>query len=392
MNKPQTETMKEKQTHIDKGFTLLEILLVIAAIGILASIVIVGINPNRQLAQARDAERSSEAKSLQNALYQYVIDNNGTYPTGLLGTETEICATGSLKDTDALGAIVCTGMLDMRVLVPTYLAAIPVDPQATGSESGYRAYKDADGQRAFVKPEKKEVSVTCPTGYVPVPGNEMYGTKDFCVMKYEAKAVAITSPTVGLTTPNTGSNTIDNNTTATTSANGRQVASVASGYPIANISKTTSATYCNDVGARLISNAEWMTIARNIEGVASNWTGGSVGSGALWRGHTDGTPDTALEANTDDSLGYTGTEQSAPSEQKRTHTLSNGAVIWDMSGNVWELTNDTIKGNEKPSRTGEMGAIDHNWRQWTDITLYGALSYDLVRPSNATWTSTQNMG
>jgi formylglycine-generating enzyme required for sulfatase activity len=63
-----------------------------------------------------------------------------------------------------------------------------------------------------------------------------------------------------------------------------------------------------------------------------------------------------------------------------------------MSGNIWEWTNDTIKANEKPSRIGEMGATDSNWRELTDITLYGALRYDLVRPSNATWNSTQNMG
>jgi hypothetical protein len=140
-----------------------------------------------------------------------------------------------------------------------------------------------------------------------------------------------------------------------------------------SISQTDAITACTGSGARLISNAEWMTITRNIEGVASNWIGGSVGSGALWRGHTDGTQDTALVANADDSLGYEGTGNTAPSIERRTHTLSNGQVIWDLSANTHEGTNDTIKANEKPSRTREMGVTDTNYRQWTKIILYGVL-------------------
>ena len=184
----------------------------------------------------------------------------------------------------------------------------------------------------------------------------MYGTSDFCVMKYEAK---------------TGSATV----AATTQA---------SGFPIGSISQTDSITACslNGAGYRLINNNEWMTIARNIEGQGANWTGGAVGNGGLWRGHSDFSPNNALAASTDDNLGYEGTGNTSPSIEKRTHILSNGQTIWDLGGNVWEWNNDTIQGQSKPT----------GGSQFTSMTSYGILSYDLTRPSNTSWNSSQNMG
>jgi len=80
------------------GFTLLEILLVVAAIAVLAGIVIVAINPGRQLGETRNTARRSDVDSVLNALYQYSLDNRGLFPSStdtnlrMLGTSVTGCA------------------------------------------------------------------------------------------------------------------------------------------------------------------------------------------------------------------------------------------------------------------------------------------------------------
>ncbi len=115
-----------------KGFTLLEILLVIAAIGILAAIVLIAINPNKQIAQARNTVRQADINTIQKALDQYLIETRA-YPTSVSTTPRYICNTDSLQS----GGPSCAGFVDLKVLVPNYIAAIPKDPQATGDSTGY---------------------------------------------------------------------------------------------------------------------------------------------------------------------------------------------------------------------------------------------------------------
>src|SRR3954447_4730271 len=86
-----------------RGFTLIELLLVIGIIAILASVVIVAINPTKQLADARNAQRRSDVNTILNAVYQYAIDNGGAMPANIpTDIAREICITGA-TDCDAGG-------------------------------------------------------------------------------------------------------------------------------------------------------------------------------------------------------------------------------------------------------------------------------------------------
>jgi prepilin-type N-terminal cleavage/methylation domain-containing protein len=130
-----------------KGFTLLEILLVVAAISILAGIVILAINPNKQLGDTRNAQRSADTNTILNAIYQYALDNNGTLPTGI-GVTAQVLGTGSACD-GTCGAKPSTPAACLDIsgdLVPTYVTAIPNDPQGTAANTDYYVVTDANNR------------------------------------------------------------------------------------------------------------------------------------------------------------------------------------------------------------------------------------------------------
>jgi prepilin-type N-terminal cleavage/methylation domain-containing protein len=132
------------------GFTLIEILLVVAAIGILAGIVILAINPNKQLGDTRNAQRRADVTTILNAVYQYSIDNNGTIPAGITTSAQEICNTGVLAAT-------CTAntLVDLTVLTTNekYVVSIPKDPStATTNSAKYTILKTANNRITVAAP------------------------------------------------------------------------------------------------------------------------------------------------------------------------------------------------------------------------------------------------
>lgn len=142
--------------HNQKGFTLLEILLVVAAIAILAGIVIFAINPGKQLAETRNDQRRSDVNTILNAVYQYSVDNKGNLPSSITTTQKEIAKTGA----DA------TGLVDLSVLTDSekYIVSMPYDPQgASTNGAGYEIKKSANGRVTVAAPDAEEgatISVT----------------------------------------------------------------------------------------------------------------------------------------------------------------------------------------------------------------------------------------
>lgn len=161
----------------------------------------------------------------------------------------------------------------------------------------------------------------CPAGFVLIPYDiEVGTTKDFCVMKYEAKN------------------------------NGLGVAvAQASGDPYVSLTIEESRTKCTDLNELngvsnkydLISNPEWMTIARNAERVSSNFEAGVMARGwAANLSYGDTWTNSAVAPATDSNCLYnTGEDTCGASGDhlyRRTLTLTNGEEIWDLSGNVME--------------------------------------------------------
>ena len=145
------------------GFTLIEILLVVAAIAILAGIVILAINPAKQLGDTRNAQRRADVNTILNAVYQYSIDNNGTLPTIPTAACTLLAANEACKLT-AVGTCVTGVNLSVLTTNQKYLTSMPIDPTVSSTDgTGYYITKSANGRVTVCAPSAEEsatISVT----------------------------------------------------------------------------------------------------------------------------------------------------------------------------------------------------------------------------------------
>jgi prepilin-type N-terminal cleavage/methylation domain-containing protein len=109
------------KSYFERGFTLIEVLVVVSIVGILSAIVIA--NMSRSSAQGRDADRKADLRILQLAVEAYK-QRNGRYP-----------AMGCIPGADLLsGENDCSNYV--AGLVPDYINALPRDPRR-GSNVGF---------------------------------------------------------------------------------------------------------------------------------------------------------------------------------------------------------------------------------------------------------------
>lgn len=126
-----------------KGFTLVELLIVISIIAVLATLAIVALNPVKRYQDTRNAKRWNDADAIAAAIQQYVVDNDGSLPVGIstLTNQIGLCASG--------GGTLCTGAqagcLDLTSALSTYLKTIPVDPVVgNATTTGYSVTRDTN--------------------------------------------------------------------------------------------------------------------------------------------------------------------------------------------------------------------------------------------------------
>ena len=385
--------------------------------------------------------------------------NTQTVPAGLHATFTGTCYSGTdlggsgytYASTTTLGTVArttCSGGV-LTVQVGGFTTGGPRTFTITTT-----ATRTASSATATLTSASLEQYFSCPPNYVGVPGKwstdtdtaglgstsatagnataTLDPTLDFCVMKYHAKnSVGYYATTTGFQTyywfdPAPLSIYIG----GTSSYIFPQ--SRPDGIPIYNNQMAYVATWCTALnygnglctsancsptsngvtyGYQPMSNTEWQVIARNLESVGANWSsatwssstkawsGGTVGTGSLWRGHTDGNVSNYSDSNlfgitygaTSNSAGnlalsapkldtgisdYFGTDGSASinAQERRRFVLSTGDSIWDMAGNISQYLTDTRSGMGLVNNTcGTYELTSTSYPTASDLLLLGSL-------------------
>lgn len=149
-----------------KGFTLVELLIVIGILAVLSAVTILVLNPAQLFAQARDSQRISDLATVSSAINFYISTASTSVEAGSLGADANCYVynitpaancrfTGTKTPTGTSGA---TRVTDGTGWIPVALSestggspisALPVDPVNTAASTYYYAYTSRDSDKVF---------------------------------------------------------------------------------------------------------------------------------------------------------------------------------------------------------------------------------------------------
>ena len=393
----------------NSSFTLIELLVVIAIIGILTAIIVVSLGSAS--GSAKDARRKADINQMAKALMIYSTNNpDFLFPEDIAG-----CEIGGTSDPcgpeimTALGKASSLRDPDSNKYYSYRSNGVCYKLLATTSENGEYSFDSCTGIYSLIinfpvngvcGSSNDTIRISAPTEDLCLAGTatEVSGSGPWtwsCEGLHEGTDASCSAESVQAGFIDTGLGFYVMKYEAKES--GGIPVSQTAGSPWVNITQEQAKVACESLGSRyhLISNEEWMALARNIEAQDINWSGGSVGSGFLSKGyaansfHGDAFTNDAFAPTTGPGSEYNSARNTVTGDgtnrfkYRRTHYLSNGQVIWDLSGNAYDWTSTTSITDYLPPYSGA-------WREYDTITLWGSIGNQ--GPSNSSYNSTQYVG
>lgn len=154
-----------------RGFTLVELLISIAVASVLASSIVIAVNPTRRLKQARDVQRKADIASIMAVLIAYEA-NNGIYPGEVrcdssIGSAQTVCPINPPQSNWNPTSYIYKALVDQK-----YVKSLPVDP--INNSNNYYVYEPSSFQETV-----------CPN-YDPINGRQDIACRYWIGVKLEA--------------------------------------------------------------------------------------------------------------------------------------------------------------------------------------------------------------